>query len=39
MIALGRAGVVCDVVPGVTSAFAGPLAAGIPVTHRGLSRE
>ena len=38
MIALGRAGVVCDVVPGVTSAFAGPLAAGIPVTHRGLSR-
>ena len=24
--------------PGVTSAFAGPLAAGIPVTHRGLSR-
>jgi uroporphyrin-III C-methyltransferase len=38
MIALGEAGVRCDVVPGVTSAFAGPLAAGIPVTHRGLSR-
>jgi uroporphyrin-III C-methyltransferase len=38
MIALRDAGVACDVVPGVTSAFAGPLAAGIPVTHRGLSR-
>jgi uroporphyrin-III C-methyltransferase len=38
MIALRDAGVHCDVVPGVTSAFAGPLAAGIPVTHRGLSR-
>jgi uroporphyrin-III C-methyltransferase len=38
MIALNAAGVRCDVVPGVTSAFAGPLAAGIPVTHRGLSR-
>jgi len=38
MIALRDAGVQCDVVPGVTSAFAGPLAAGIPVTHRGLSR-
>jgi len=38
MIAMRDAGVACDVVPGVTSAFAGPLAAGIPVTHRGLSR-
>jgi uroporphyrin-III C-methyltransferase len=38
MIALRDAGVACDVVPGVTSAFAGPLAAGIPVTQRGLSR-
>ena len=38
MAALREAGVECDVVPGVTSAFAGPLAAGIPVTHRGLSR-
>lgn len=38
MIALRDAGVACDVIPGVTSAFAGPLAAGIPVTHRGLSR-
>jgi len=38
MVALRDAGVASDVVPGVTSAFAGPLAAGIPVTHRGLSR-
>jgi len=33
------AGVQVDVVPGVTSAFAVPAAAGIPVTHRGLSRQ
>ncbi|WP_432511793.1 uroporphyrinogen-III C-methyltransferase [Kineococcus sp. SYSU DK001] len=33
------AGVDVDVVPGVTSAFAVPAAAGIPVTHRGLSRS
>ena len=26
-----------EVVPGVTSAFAAPALAGIPVTHRGLS--
>jgi uroporphyrin-III C-methyltransferase len=38
MIALREAGVASEVVPGITSAFAGPLAAGIPVTHRGLSR-
>jgi uroporphyrin-III C-methyltransferase / precorrin-2 dehydrogenase / sirohydrochlorin ferrochelatase len=36
-IALGRAGVSYDVVPGVTSAVAAPALAGIPVTHRGLS--
>ena len=34
-----EAGVQVDVVPGVTSAFAVPAAAGIPVTHRGLSRQ
>jgi uroporphyrin-III C-methyltransferase / precorrin-2 dehydrogenase / sirohydrochlorin ferrochelatase len=34
-----EAGVPVDVVPGVTSAFAVPAAAGIPVTHRGLSRQ
>jgi uroporphyrin-III C-methyltransferase len=35
--ALQAAGVDYEVVPGVTSAFAVPAAAGIPVTHRGLS--
>lgn len=34
-----QAGVPVAVVPGVTSAFAVPAAAGIPVTHRGLSRS
>jgi uroporphyrin-III C-methyltransferase len=38
LIALHEAGVACDVVPGLSSALAGPLAAGIPVTHRGVSR-
>jgi uroporphyrin-III C-methyltransferase len=38
MLALHEAGVACDVVPGLSSALAGPLAAGIPVTHRGVSR-
>jgi uroporphyrin-III C-methyltransferase/precorrin-2 dehydrogenase/sirohydrochlorin ferrochelatase len=33
------AGVDVEVVPGVTSAVAVPAAAGIPVTHRGLSRQ
>jgi uroporphyrinogen III methyltransferase/synthase len=35
--ALTRAGVSWEVVPGVSSAFGVPAAAGIPVTHRGLS--
>ncbi len=35
--ALRSAGVEYEVVPGVSSAFAAPAAAGIPVTHRGLA--
>ena len=34
-VALRRAGVDVAVVPGITSAVAGPAAAGIPVTRRG----
>jgi uroporphyrin-III C-methyltransferase/precorrin-2 dehydrogenase/sirohydrochlorin ferrochelatase len=37
MLALERAGVSFDVVPGVTSALAAPALAGIPVTHRGVA--
>ena len=32
-----EAGIAVEVIPGVTSAIAAPSAAGIPVTHRGLS--
>lgn len=39
LLACARAGVPCTVVPGVTSAVAVPAAAGIPVTHRGISRS
>lgn len=38
VLALGAAGVEVRVVPGLSSAFAGPLAAGIPVTHRAVSQ-
>jgi uroporphyrin-III C-methyltransferase/precorrin-2 dehydrogenase/sirohydrochlorin ferrochelatase len=37
VLALQRAGVPFDVVPGVTSAIAAPALAGIPVTYRGVS--
>lgn len=39
LLALTALGTPCEVVPGVSSALAAPAAAGIPVTHRGLSRS
>jgi len=38
-LACRAAGVPVEVVPGVTSAFSVPAAAGIPVTHRGLAKQ
>ncbi|RCV49334.1 uroporphyrinogen-III C-methyltransferase [Marinitenerispora sediminis] len=37
--ACAAAGVPVTVVPGVTSALAGPAAAGIPATHRGVAQD
>lgn len=37
MLACIEAGVTVEVIPGVTSAISAPLAAGIPVTHRGVT--
>jgi len=37
-LALSNRGVNVEVVPGVSSALSAPLLAGIPVTHRGVSR-
>ena len=39
VLACVAAGVPVTVVPGVTSAFAAPAAAGIPVTHRGVTHD
>jgi uroporphyrin-III C-methyltransferase/precorrin-2 dehydrogenase/sirohydrochlorin ferrochelatase len=36
-LALEAAGIAYEVVPGLSSAIAAPLLAGIPVTHRGLA--
>lgn len=36
-LALQRAGIAFEIVPGVTSAISAPALAGIPVTHRGVS--
>jgi uroporphyrin-III C-methyltransferase len=38
MAACRAAGVPCEVIPGISSAIAGPAAAGIPVTARGVAR-
>jgi uroporphyrin-III C-methyltransferase len=37
--ALAGAGIDCEVVPGVSALTAVPAAAGIPLTHRGLSAQ
>jgi uroporphyrin-III C-methyltransferase/precorrin-2 dehydrogenase/sirohydrochlorin ferrochelatase len=39
VLACAAAGVPVTVVPGVTSAFAVPAAADVPVTHRGVAHE
>jgi uroporphyrin-III C-methyltransferase/precorrin-2 dehydrogenase/sirohydrochlorin ferrochelatase len=36
-LALAEAGIPFEIVPGISSALAGPSLAGIPVTHRGLA--
>lgn len=38
-LALSEAGIECELVPGISSAVAIPELAGIPVTHRELSRS
>jgi uroporphyrin-III C-methyltransferase len=38
-LACAAAGVPVTVVPGLSSALAGPAAAGIPLTHRGLAAD
>jgi uroporphyrin-III C-methyltransferase/precorrin-2 dehydrogenase/sirohydrochlorin ferrochelatase len=39
VLACAAAGIPVTVVPGITSAFAAPAAAGVPVTHRGVAHE
>lgn len=39
LLACAEAGVPVTVVPGITSAFAVPAVAGVPVTHRGVAHE
>ena len=39
VLACVSAGIAVTIVPGVTSAFAVPALAGIPVTHRGVAHE
>jgi uroporphyrin-III C-methyltransferase len=37
-LALARAGITCEVIPGITAGIGVPAALGIPVTHRGIAR-
>ena len=37
-LALARAGIDCDVIPGITAGVGVPAALGIPVTHRDVAR-
>lgn len=39
MTALNTAGIDCEEIPGITSAIAVPASAGIPLTHRQVSRS
>jgi uroporphyrin-III C-methyltransferase/precorrin-2 dehydrogenase/sirohydrochlorin ferrochelatase len=39
VLACAEAGVPVQVVPGITSAFAAPAVAGVPVSHRGVAHE
>ena len=39
VLACVEAGVPVEVVPGVSSVLAGPAAAGIPITHRGVAAD
>ncbi|MFD2416959.1 uroporphyrinogen-III C-methyltransferase [Amycolatopsis pigmentata] len=39
VLACAEAGVPVTVVPGITSAFAAPAVADVPVTHRGVTHE
>lgn len=39
MLALKQAGIEVEEIPGISSAVAVPAAAGIPVTHRGISQS
>ena len=34
-----KEGIAFEIIPGITSAIAGPAYAGIPLTHRGISRS
>src|SRR5262249_58594822 len=36
-LALAKAGIAFEIVPGISSAIAVPAHAGIPVTHRGMA--